>query len=305
MLIANISLAQIPSALTPYGPSIFNINKHAHTHKVGDSLILVPGLGGSLEIASSIPSVSIAGLGTTQLTSSISPNLNVQMNIRPTDNKLLLIPLNFNLGTSKDTVALNSLTLVKVFYPDNSSLGFSAGIQYDILPLFKKNLNYTFSHPHPGKKDNNNLEYFSVIPDLNFAYRKIVINSLNTDSLHLKSQIETFNIYFGIHCIGTFTIGTNTFSLGISPYYKYQNVGSGTDATYQYIFKAKNDGNRLPNTIQDIGIQFDIQISKVQLSFSYDNPLFKKSDVIADPYLKSGVATLRAVIVGDFLGFNF
>jgi hypothetical protein len=248
-----------------------------------------------------IPTFEISGLGTTQLTTNLSGSLNAQINICPTKNKAWSFLLNFNFGSSKDTMSLKDLSLSKIFFPDNSSFGFTGGVGLDVFALCGPRI-HSIKHACIGE-DEENYQYFSFTPMIEYLYRKINISDLKrSDSLSLVPRIETntwlFEIEFGSH----WEISNNLLNITISPYAKYQTITQGTDSTYQYIFKSNNGGKQLSRFIWSEGVNFTAQIGKVQLSFIYDHVSPK---IIKEPELTGGTFIMKATLAADFLNLNF
>jgi hypothetical protein len=246
-----------------------------------------------------ISTFSISGLGSTQLTTDPSANLNAQINICPLKNKQMNLLLNYNLGSSQDTTNLKSLSLSRIFYPDNSSMGFTCGIGLDILPYITGAGSLRaikFGVGNEGKDYN----YYSITPAIDYLYRKINISDLNIDSL--VPRIETSSFYFGIECAGHWQIGNNLFNISVTPYTRIQRVTQGTDSTYQYIFKQNNGGKYVSRSITSFGINASAQLGKIQLSFVYD---YISPTVIKDPNITGGTFLVKVSVIGDFLNFNF
>ena len=249
-----------------------------------------------------IATFSISGLGTTQLTSNLSGSLDAEINFRPTKNKAWNFLLDFNFGSSKDTTNLKSVSLSKIFFPDNSSFGFTGGIGLDIFALCGPEI-YSIKHVKLGGDNNDDKYYFSLTPAIKYLYRKININDLKkTDSLSLVPRIETATWYFELEFGTHWDIANNLFDITFTPYIKYQTVTQGTDSTYQYIFKNNNGGKQLSRFIWSKGVNLSAQIGKIQLSFIYD---YISPKVIKEPELTGGTFILKAGVAADFLNFNF
>jgi hypothetical protein len=250
-----------------------------------------------------IPTFSISGLGTTQLTTNLSGNLDAQLNIRPTNDKAWNFLLDFNFGSSKDTTNLRSLSLSKIFFPDNSSFGFTGSIGFDILTLFGHQV-HSIKHVNFGiGNEGKDIRYYSITPTIKYLYRKININDLKTtDSLSLVPRIETGTWYFELEFGSHWTIANNSFDITVAPYIKSQKVTQGTDSTYQYIFKDKNGGKQLSRFIVSEGVNISAQVGKIQLSFIYD---YINPKVIKEPALTGGTFMLKVAVAADFLNFNF
>jgi hypothetical protein len=121
-----------------------------------------------------IATLSISGLGTTQLTSNLSGSLDAEINFRPTKNKAWNFLLDFNFGSSKDTTNLKSVSLSKIFFPDNSSFGFTGGIGLDIFALCGPEI-YSIKHVKLGGDNNDDKYYFSLTPAIKYLYRNTTV----------------------------------------------------------------------------------------------------------------------------------
>lgn len=250
----------------------------------------------SLKFLQSISTISVSGLGTSELTTNPSASINAQINLCPVENKRWNFMINFNTGSSQDTTDLKTLSLSRIFYPENSSFGFTGGIGFDIMPWFKKA--YSIHNVNFGKDED--YMYYSIVPAFYYLYRKINIKDLDIDTL--VSRLETHVFNFEIDFAGHWKIGNNIFNFSVKPYIKKQFVTQGTDSTYQYIFKEKNDGNYLSKSIASKGINVSAQLGKVQLSFIYD---YINPKVIKEPNLTGGTFIVKATVIADFLNFNF
>jgi hypothetical protein len=250
----------------------------------------------------SIPTFSISGLGNSQLsTTNPSPNLNVQFNIYPGTKKKVNFFLNFNLGITKTSKSLDSISLLQIFYPDNSTVGFSGGFTYDFLSTSQSN---GFPHLNSIKfgVNQNDYNYYSLPLTISYSYHLLNISNANFNTDSFPSKIESSSIYAGIAFAGHWEIDKNPFVVSFGPYIKYQYIASSSQPTYQHIFKSSNNNSLLPTHFSSWGLNTTAEFGKVQLSFIYEDVL---SNSIQGIQLKGGVYLLKVSIIADFLSFNF
>jgi len=249
-----------------------------------------------------ISTFSISGLGSTQLTDDPSANINAQINVNPSKNKICNILLNFNKGSSKDTTDLSSVSLTRIFFPDNSSFGFSGGIDLDLLALLQ-NHKYPKLHTIGNvilSETGNDYNYYSLNAQLQYSYRKISLKNLEDTTV--LPRIETQSLFFALNLAAHWKIGDNRFDISLAPYIKSQWITQATDSTYQYIFKDSNGGEYLSKNIVSKGVNLSAQLGKVQLSFLYD---YVNPKVVKDRALTGGTFIIKSTVAADFLRFNF
>ena len=261
-----------------------------------------PSTGAGTSLHTNIPIVKFSGLGSISNTiekTEVDPSANIGVQSAFGFHRRGSLYITYNLGSQIDSTTIDSLKLSSLFFPDKSKNGFTLGLSYNILKESFMNFLRLHTIEDIGliESDPKKYYYFSLEPFIEYSYLKKNIK----DKALLTPRIETSTWLLGLRFGGFATIGSNSFGGQINTYYKAVNLTDATYETYNTIFKSQNNNKDLPHGNSLLGVNFNVQINKIILGFTYEELLTKR---VTNTDIYGGVFILKATVGADFFEFK-